>query len=74
VSAELGSRDYLRLRVGVGKPAAGSVSDFLLQPLDAAAEQQLDGVLTRARDVIELVARQGIERAMNQVNRQAAVC
>jgi PTH1 family peptidyl-tRNA hydrolase len=74
VSAELGSRDYLRLRVGVGKPAAGSVSEFLLQPLDAAAEQQLDGALTRARDVVELVARQGIERAMNQVNRQPAVC
>jgi PTH1 family peptidyl-tRNA hydrolase len=74
VSTELGSRDYLRLRIGVGKPAAGSVSDFLLQPLDAAAEQQLDAALTRARDVVELVARQGIERAMNQVNRQAAVC
>jgi PTH1 family peptidyl-tRNA hydrolase len=74
VSAELGSRDYLRLRVGVGKPAAGSVSDFLLQPLDAAAEQQLDAALARARDVVELVARQGIERAMNQVNRQATVC
>lgn len=74
VSAELGSRDYLRLRVGVGKPATGSVSDFLLQPLDAAAEQQLDAALTRARDVVELVARQGIERAMNQVNRQPAVC
>ena len=80
VSAELGSRDYMRLRVGVGpvtravKSAAGSVSDFLLQPLDAAAEQQLDAALTRARDVVELVARHGIERAMNQVNRQAAVC
>ena len=74
VSAELGSRDYLRLRVGVGKPAAGSISDFLLQPFDVAAEQQLDAALTRARDVVELVARQGIERAMNQVNRQSAVC
>lgn len=80
VSAELGSRDYLRLRVGVGRPtragnsATGSVSDFLLQPLDAAAEQQLDAALTRARDVVELVARQGIDRAMNQVNRQATVC
>jgi len=74
VSAELGSRDYLRLRVGVGKPASGNISDFLLQPLDAAAEQQLDAALTRARDAVELVVRQGIERAMNQVNRQAAVC
>ena len=72
VSAELGSRDYLRLRVGVGKPVSGNISDFLLQPLDAAAEQQLDTALSRARDVVELVVRQGIERAMNQVNRPPA--
>ena len=70
VSAEVGSRDYLRLRVGVGKPVSGSVSDFLLQPLDQAAERQLDGALGLARDAVELLARQGMERAMNQVNRQ----
>jgi peptidyl-tRNA hydrolase, PTH1 family len=71
VSAELGSRDFLRLRVGVGKPAAGKVSDFLLQPLQPAAEQQLEGALSLARDAVELVAREGVERAMNHVNRQA---
>jgi PTH1 family peptidyl-tRNA hydrolase len=70
VSAEVGSRDFLRLRVGVGKPAAGKVSDFLLQPLEAAAEQELAGALSLACDAVELVARQGVERAMNQVNRQ----
>jgi peptidyl-tRNA hydrolase, PTH1 family len=72
VSAEVGSRDYLRLRVGVGKPAVGKVSDFLLQPLEPEAEQQLVGALSLARDAVELVAREGVERAMNQVNRQAA--
>ncbi|MEO8180562.1 MAG: aminoacyl-tRNA hydrolase [Deltaproteobacteria bacterium] len=71
VSAEVGSRDYLRLRVGVGKPAAGKVSDFLLQPLEPAAEQQLEGALSLAREAVALVAREGVERAMNQVNRQA---
>lgn len=71
VSAEVGSRDFLRLRVGVGKPAAGKISDFLLQPLEPAAEQQLQGALSLACDALELVAREGVERAMNQVNRQA---
>jgi PTH1 family peptidyl-tRNA hydrolase len=72
VSREVGSRDYLRLRVGVGKPASGAVSDFLLEPLDQAAEQRLDGALSLARDAVQMVARHGIERAMNQVNRQPA--
>jgi PTH1 family peptidyl-tRNA hydrolase len=72
VSTEIGSREYLRLRVGVGKPATGKVSDFLLQPLEPAAEQELQGALSLARDAVELVAREGVERAMNRVNRQAA--
>jgi peptidyl-tRNA hydrolase, PTH1 family len=69
VSAEVGTRDYLRLRVGVGKPESG-VADFLLAPFSDAAEEQLQEALSLASDAVALVARQGIERAMNQVNRQ----
>jgi len=71
VSEELGSRDYLRVRVGVGKPASGAVADFLLEPMTAAQQAELSGALDAARDAAVAVARQGIERAMNQVNRQA---
>lgn len=69
VSAELGSRDYLRLRVGVGKPESG-VADFLLSPFSEPAEERLAGALTLASNAVALVARLGIDRAMNQVNRQ----
>lgn len=72
VSAELESRDYLRLRVGVGKPQAGAVADYLLAPFSEAAEQQLVGALALAGDAVQVVARHGIDRAMNQVNRAAA--
>jgi PTH1 family peptidyl-tRNA hydrolase len=72
VSAELGSRDYLRLRVGVGKPESGAVADYLLAPFSDAAEAQLAGALSLASDAVQLVVRQGIDRAMNQVNRAVA--
>jgi hypothetical protein len=68
----VGSRDYLRLRVGVGKPATG-VADFLLAPFSEPAEERLVDALSLASDAVALVARLGIERAMNQVNRQATV-
>jgi len=71
VSEEVGSRDYLRLRVGVGKPASGAVADFLLEPMTATQHAELSGALDAARDAALAVARQGIDRAMNQVNRQA---
>jgi peptidyl-tRNA hydrolase, PTH1 family len=71
VTQELGTRDYCRLRVGVGRPAKGAVVDFLLSPLSAAESAELDAAVVRARDAIELVVKEGFERAMNHVNGQA---
>jgi PTH1 family peptidyl-tRNA hydrolase len=70
ISAELGTRDYSRLRVGVGRPTAGPVADFLLAPLPSADDAVLEGCLGAARDAIDLWAREGIERAMNSVNQR----
>jgi PTH1 family peptidyl-tRNA hydrolase len=72
VSAELGTRDYCRLRVGVGRPATGEVSDFLLAPLSPAETLALAPCINAACDAIGLWVRQGLERAMNAINRQPA--
>jgi peptidyl-tRNA hydrolase, PTH1 family len=69
VTKELGTQDYCRVRVGVGRPAKGAVVDFLLSPLSAVENAELDAAVLRARDAIELVVKQGFERAMNAVNR-----
>jgi peptidyl-tRNA hydrolase, PTH1 family len=71
VSAEVGTRDYARLRVGVGRPLMGEVKDYLLSPLDGERASQLRACFDDARSAIELWAREGIEPAMNQVNRKA---
>jgi PTH1 family peptidyl-tRNA hydrolase len=87
VSAELGTKDYARLRVGVGRPVAaaspvtrspvtrspvaGDVSDFLLSPLPQVAAAELELSFDDARLAIDLWARHGIEHAMNRVNRKA---
>jgi PTH1 family peptidyl-tRNA hydrolase len=72
VSAELGTRDYARLRVGVGRPEAGEVVDYLLAPLPADAVARLGERLDAAEEAIGLWAKHGIEHAMNLVNRKAA--
>jgi PTH1 family peptidyl-tRNA hydrolase len=71
VTKELGTQDYCRVRVGVGRPAQGAVVDFLLSPLSTAERAELDAAVLRARDAIGLVVKQGFERAMNEVNRPA---
>jgi PTH1 family peptidyl-tRNA hydrolase len=72
LTAELGTRQYARLRVGVGRPAAGDVSDFLLAPMPVALASEVEASLPRASNAIELWLSHGLDRAMNLVNRRAA--
>jgi len=72
VTAELGTRDYARLRVGVGRPTEGEVSDYLLSPLPGARATELEQNLDDVRDAIDLWIVHGLEQAMNRVNRKVA--
>jgi PTH1 family peptidyl-tRNA hydrolase len=68
VSAELGTREYCRLRVGVGRPATGDVAEFLLMPFSPEDGERLGPSIAAASDAISLVARHGVDRAMAVVN------
>ena len=73
ISQQLGSRDYLRLRVGVGKPPAefrGSGADFLLQAFAPAERLALEDLVRDAANAVELVIDRGMDEAMNNVNRR----
>lgn len=72
ITAELGTRDYARLRVGVGRPTEGEVSDYLLAPLPGARATELEQNLDDVRDAIDLWLVHGLEQAMNRVNRKVA--
>jgi PTH1 family peptidyl-tRNA hydrolase len=72
ITAELGTRDYARLRVGVGRPTEGEVSDYLLAPLPGERAAELEQHLDDVRDAIDLWLVHGLEQAMNRVNRKVA--
>ena len=75
ISGALGTEEWLRVRIGVGKPAladgreirAGG-TDYLLSPFRKAELKVLDEVLDRARDAVEAVIRKGAAAAMSEVN------
>lgn len=65
----LGTLDLPRLRVGIGRPARGSVVDYVLQPFAESEREPAAETVTRAADAAECWLREGINAAMNKTNR-----
>jgi peptidyl-tRNA hydrolase, PTH1 family len=69
IAQALGSQDFLRLRIGVGRPGRGdrrSVADFVLTPFEA--ETDVDELIGRSADAVETMAADGLEEAQRRYN------
>jgi peptidyl-tRNA hydrolase, PTH1 family len=69
VAKALGSQEFLRLRIGVGRPGRGdrrSVADFVLTPFEP--ETDVDELISRSADAIETMAADGLEEAQRRYN------
>jgi PTH1 family peptidyl-tRNA hydrolase len=68
VIAALGTKDFGRVRVGIGRPPGDGV-DYVLSPFTEAERTQLSDVVRRAADGVEVLIREGLDRAMTDFNR-----
>jgi peptidyl-tRNA hydrolase, PTH1 family len=69
IAQSLGTNDFMRLRLGVGRPGRGdrrSVSDFVLSKFDP--ETDVDALAARAADAVETIAADGLEEAQRRYN------
>jgi peptidyl-tRNA hydrolase, PTH1 family len=69
IAQALGSQDFLRLRIGVGRPGRGDrrgVADHVLSPFDA--DEDVDALVARSADAVETLAREGLEQAQSRYN------
>jgi PTH1 family peptidyl-tRNA hydrolase len=68
-SRALGTRDYLRLRVGVGRPPGRQdPADYVLAPFTSTERGELDLVLAEAAEAVELLALRGLVAAQQIVH------
>ena len=64
----LGSKDFLRLRVGIGRPSRGDVSNWVLSDFAGDEAAALGDLLRTSRDAIDSLMAHGIAKAMNEFN------
>jgi peptidyl-tRNA hydrolase, PTH1 family len=69
LAQHLGSQDFLRLRIGVGRPGRGdgrSVADWVLSPF--APEDDAKALVSRSADAVETIVAEGLEAAQQRFN------
>ena len=69
VAQRLGTQDFLRLRIGVGRPGRGdrrSLADYVLA--DFEPHDDADALVARAADAIEFLAVEGLVPAQARFN------
>jgi PTH1 family peptidyl-tRNA hydrolase len=69
IASALGTNDFLRLRIGVGRPGRGdrrSVSDYVLS--DFEPDEGVDALVQRSADAVETILREGLETAQARFN------
>ena len=70
VTGVLGTRDYARLRIGVGvAPAGAELSDWVLSEMPDEDEDVVVGLLPELSEAVAVWAEEGVEAAMNRFNR-----
>jgi len=67
VSASLGSKDYLRVRVGIGRPPGRTdPADFVLRNFSATDREELPFTLDTAADAVESLVEVGLLEAQQR--------
>jgi len=63
--------DFIRVRIGIGRPPAGvDLADYDLSPFEPEEQEHVDELVTRAADAVLAILHDGIDDAMNRFNRR----
>ena len=69
ITQHLKTQDYVRVRIGIGKPPSKERgADHVLSRVPAAERELLDVAVQRAADAVEVIVAQGADAAMQQFN------
>ena len=69
ISRSTGTKEYLRVRVGIGRPPGRQdPADYVLKDFSATERKELDLLIVEAADAAEALLTRGLEAAQNEVH------
>jgi len=71
---KMGGNNFLRLKVGIGRPPQGMYpAEYVLGTFDYTEQSHLDQILSHSADSIKVVILEGLEKAMNQFQKKGGM-
>ncbi len=71
VIQEIGTRDFIRVKVGIGRDEYIPVEKYVLMNFRPSEKIQAKDGIIKAAEAVASIATEGVERAMNKYNRSA---
>jgi PTH1 family peptidyl-tRNA hydrolase len=69
IIVSLGTKDFFRVKIGIGRPPAGQDPvDFVLQPFTPAEEESIFPAVEWAVEAVEVLLAEGPQKAMSMFN------
>lgn len=69
----LGTKDFLRLRMGIGRPTVGSVSNFVLSDFSSVEKMSLDFVLKESSKAVGAYLEKGFDACVRNYNKKKLI-
>jgi len=67
----MGGNNFLRLKVGIGRPPQGTdTAAYVLSTFDKAEQSHLDQILSQASESLKVMLLEGLEKAMNRFQKK----
>ncbi len=73
LAQELGDNSYLRIRIGIGRPAHGDVTGYVLQNFTPQEMQGVPHLVDGAVDALEMLLTEGVAKTMSLFNNKEFV-
>ncbi|QSB06145.1 aminoacyl-tRNA hydrolase [Natronoglycomyces albus] len=71
LSKSLNTKEYVRLRFGIGRPSGRQdAADYVLRDFSSAERKEVPVLLELAADAVEAVAKEGLASAQNRIHAQ----
>lgn len=70
INQHLGTPDFYRMRLGIGRPDRGSVSNWVLSKFPSSMDTELGIVMEQANKALDFFLKEGFKKASNEFNKK----